>query len=106
MNILLFVTTMIIVLTSLTYARLEVYRSSNLKQAEFNRYMEQKERSYINQTAVWWYDNSHAVKRGPQQNPPGKNEARSRLSFLVFVDKNKQAQHAKEYPKMYFLAKK
>lgn len=97
---------MIIVITSLTYARLEVYRSSNLKQAEFNRYMDQKERSYINQTAIWWYENSRAETRKPQSGPSAKSGARSRLSFLVFIDKNKQAQHAKEYPKMYLLAKK
>lgn len=105
MNVILIVTTMIMIMASLTYARLQTYRSTSLKQVEFERYMKTKERGDINATAKWWYDNSHPTKQG-SGNPKPKSTARSQLSFSVFVDQNKAAQHAKEYPKLYHMAKK
>ncbi len=106
MNVLLFVTTMMIVIASLTYARLESYRSMSLKQAQFIRYMDKTERGYINSTAEWWYINSHAETRESSNEPADRSQARSRLSFLVFIDKAKREQSGKEYQKIHFLAKK
>ena len=106
MNVLLIVTTMIMIMASLTYARLEIYRSLSLRQAEFERYMNTTERGYINSTAEWWYDNSKAEIRGSSSNPQTRTDARSHLSFLIFVDNKQAAKHAKEYPKLYYMAKK
>jgi hypothetical protein len=108
MNVLLFVTTMIMVLSMLTYTKLETYRNFSLLQAEFTRFMEETERGYINKTAVWWYENSPATRRNANSsaNSNPKTAARSRLSFLFFIDKAKQAQYAPVYPKIVLLAKK
>jgi len=105
MNVLLFVTAMIMVLSMLTYTRLETYRNFSLLQSEFTQFMEKTERGYINKTAVWWYDNSKGEKRTPGKGQT-KNEARSRLSFLVFIDKTAQAKYAQAYPKIVLLSKK
>lgn len=107
MNILLFVTAMIMVLSMLTYTKLETYRSFSLLQSQFTRYMEETERGYINMASTWWYENSPGEKKGSSTNPnPAKSDARSRLSFIVFIDKSKQAHYAKAYPKIVLLSKK
>jgi hypothetical protein len=107
MNVLLFVTAMIMVLSMLTYAKLEMYRSFSLLQSQFTSFMEETERGYINTTAVWWYENSPAVRRSNPPNPPtARGGARSRLSFIVFIDRTKQAQYAQVYPKIVLLSKK
>lgn len=106
MNILLFVTALIMVLSMLTYAKLQTYQNFRVLESQFTRFMEESERSYINKTAVWWYENSVATKKG--KNPPasGKNPGRSRLSFVMFIDRKKQAQYASTYPKMIHITKK
>lgn len=105
MNVLLFVSTMIMVMAMLTYARLETYRSFSLLQEHFNTYMVKNERGYINQTAKWWYDTSRATKKG-NSNKTKKSEGRSRLSFLFFIDKAKKETNIQIYPQIYLLAKK
>lgn len=106
MNVLLFVTTMIMVLSMLTYAKMQTYRNFSILQAEFNRYIMESERGYINNGALWWYENSRATVRGPNQNKSQKGGARSRLSFIVFIDKSKQAAYAQAYPQILLLSKK
>lgn len=107
MNVLLFSTSMILLLATLTYARLETYRSFSILQAEFNRYMALSERGAINTAAETWYETSVATKmpgKGSQQK--GKKQALSRLSFIVFVDSRKQGTYTQEYPQLVALAKK
>lgn len=109
MNVLLFVTAMIMVLSMLTYTKLELYHSFSLLQSQFTRYMTEIERGTINTTAEWWYENSRSTQSStsPQPNPQAaRSSARSRLSFLVFIDKAKQAQYAQVYPKIVLLTKK
>lgn len=107
MNVLLFVTTMIMVLAMLTYAKLETYRNFSLLQSQFTRYMEKTERSYINAAAKSWYENSVATKKtAPKGNQKTRVQARSRLSFITLIDKTKQAQYAQAYPKIVLLTKK
>ncbi|MCE5317383.1 MAG: hypothetical protein LLG04_08470 [Parachlamydia sp.] len=107
MNVLLFATSMILLLATLTYARIETYRSFSILQGEFNRYMEMTERSAINNAARTWYETSVASRstgKGSQQK--GKKQALSRLSFVVFIDSKKQGAYSQEYPQLVILAKK
>lgn len=122
MNILLFVTSMIMVMAMLTYARLETYRSFSLLQAEFKHYMDDTERGYINLAAENWYINSPGKTKSSSPNEPPKPppkikspeaedkskkaSSRSRLSFASFVDQKKKTAHEKEFPKLFLLAKK
>lgn len=88
MNVLLFVTTMLIVLSLMTYVRIESYRFSSGLQSQFERYMRSIERSYINQVASKWYDTTIANPRGstPPNDPKNKSKASSRLSLAFLVD--------------------
>lgn len=107
MNVLLFATSMILLLATLTYARIETYRSLSILQGQFEHYMKQAERGAINAAAKNWYEHSVATRspgKGPQQK--GKKQALSRLSFVVFIDSKKQAAYAQEYPQLAALAKK
>jgi len=56
MNVLIFVVTMIMLLSVMTYARLESYRNSQAFQVIFKQYMQEDERGYINQQAKVAYD--------------------------------------------------
>lgn len=107
MNILLFTTSMILLLTALTYARLETYRSFSIVQGEFNYYMAHAERGMINQTAKNWYTNS-AATRSPnkERSSQGKGRALSRLSLAAFIDSKKQGAYQQELPQLTALAKK
>lgn len=127
MNILLFVTSLIMVMAMLTYARLETYRSFSLLQAEFKHYMDDTERGYINLDAENWYINSPGQTKSstqreekpktPAPKPPKEKDkttedktkqapSRSRLSFASFIDQKKKKAHEKEYPKLFLMAKK
>ena len=44
MNILLFVTTLIMALSMLTYARLQTYRNFSVLQSQFDNYMKETEK--------------------------------------------------------------
>lgn len=55
MNILIFVITMLMLLSLMTYTRLELFRNSQAFQMIFKHYMEESERAYINQGAETAY---------------------------------------------------
>lgn len=98
---------MILLLATLTYARIETYRSFSILQGQFESYMKLAERGAINSAAQAWYDISVASRqtgKGSQQK--GKKQALSRLSFVVFVDSKKQGAYPEEYPQLVALAKK
>ncbi len=124
MNVLLFVTSMIMVMAMLTYGRLQTYRSFSLTQNEFNRFMTETERGDINKAAMLWYENSLGERRGSgasqaaatpsttsskSQGAPStstRSQALSRLSFATFIDNKKKEAHQKEYPQIRNLAQK
>ncbi len=60
MNILLFVTSLLMILSLLTYARIDNYRYFMGMQSEFERYMRSMERLYINNSAENWYSTTKA----------------------------------------------
>jgi hypothetical protein len=72
MNVLLFVTSLLLILSLLTYARIDNFRYFLGMQSEFERYMSTVERSHINQTAKQWYDRTIANSRtnSPSQQTP------------------------------------
>jgi len=102
MNIILFVTTLIMAMAMLTYAKLQIFRSFNVLESQFTKYMEDTERSAINQAADRWYHTVKASSKGGGEQT--KSSALSRLSFAIFTDKKEQAK--KEYPQLRYLAKK
>lgn len=75
MNILLFVTSLLMILSILTYARIDNFRYFLGMQAEFERYMRSIERLYINDSAEVWYDTTIATRRQPAAATPPSTPA-------------------------------
>lgn len=93
MNILLFVTSLLMILSLMTYARVDSFRYFLGLEAEFERYISTVERSYINSTALNWYINTHAPrqrvavqKKEPPKKTKNQGASSSRLSFRIFID--------------------
>jgi len=93
MNILLFVTTMLMLLALMTYGRLETYRSLALVQSQFEYFMTQTERLYVNNEAKKRYKNTTASTKEKIENAE-RNGASATLSFNLFVDKEERAKYA------------
>lgn len=97
MNVLIFVMSMLMLLTLMTYGRLETIRNFAFVQSEFKTYMEKIERQYINDEAIKRYENTVATtleqqeKQERQQNP-----ASSTLSFSLFVNNVERNAHLPE----------
>jgi hypothetical protein len=101
MNVLLFVSTLIMLMAMLTYARLESYRNFSLMQSRFMSYMEKTERGTINLAAEEAYD--VIVEKKGSHEASKKSKALSRLSIVPFLDPKKQKEG---YPELLNLAKK
>lgn len=83
MNVLIFVTTMLMLLALMTYARLETYRSSQVFQVLFEHYMQKDERGYINMAAAKVYDATKgSSKEGKNSNQKVAASPRVVLSKL------------------------
>lgn len=94
MNILLFVSTLIMAMALLTYARLDSYRSFSVLQNEFKYYMAITERGAINKLAEKMYKDNRATKKGandPKEKNAQRSNAKSLLSIATLVDSKKRS---------------
>ncbi len=120
MNVLLFVTSLLMVMATLTYAKLQTYRSFSLIQTKFNHYMEEEERTFINQVTQDNYEQAPRVakknkntsdNRGKQSDPapqpsPSKKKSTGKLSLALFLDAKKKNNYSKEFALFNALAHK
>lgn len=85
MNILLYVITVITLLTITTYLRLENLISSYAVKKEFTRYLKNESKDQIRDAAETWYQEV-SFKRGspPKDNPQQKSKANRKLSWFGF----------------------
>ncbi len=93
MNVLLFVTSLLMILSLMTYAKLDSFRYFLGMEAQFEKYMSTIERSYTNKSAENWYKTTKAPKASRKPPKPPKKKALNsspRLSFKVFVDKKER----------------
>lgn len=101
MNVLLFVTSLLMILSLLTYAKVDSFRYFLGMEAQFEKYMSSMERSYTNEAAKQWYKTTFAPKNKPiepKKNPNDPSQKRtgsssSRLSFNVFIDETMRNQN-------------
>lgn len=106
MNILLLVTALLMMLSILTYARLDNFRNYSGMQAEFERYMQHLERAYPNQIAKQWYDTTIANSNDGGPKDRADTDASPRLSFLVLIDADVRGKNEKAYQQNMQWAKK
>lgn len=116
MNILLFVMSMLMVFTIMTYAKLDSYRNTAGVEGEFTRYMEMIERTYINNSADRMYDKvtfsraasepqkdlpdkATAPKEAPPPQPPPapKGKSSGRLSLYPLINAEERAKNPQAY---------
>ena len=106
MNIILFVSALIMALSLLTYSKWEAYRNLHVVESQFKNYMEKTERSAINQAAERWYGTVIVQSRGARNQSQARTQANSRLSFKPFIDQVAQTTMQREFPQLQYLAKK
>ncbi|MCB1111241.1 MAG: hypothetical protein H7A37_06660 [Chlamydiales bacterium] len=104
MNVLMFVMTMLMLLTLMTYARIESFRASTGVQAQFSYYMEESERDFINRRAKRWYDEiAVSSKNGAShEQAPGL----AKLSVKILFDEKIREAKPTEFQQVYMLLKK
>lgn len=79
-------------LSLMTYARIDSFRYFLGMEAQFESYMNSLERKETNKAAKQWYETTRAPRpkdpndRKPPRDPQKKSSASSRLSFRIFVD--------------------
>lgn len=103
MNILIFVVTMLMLLSLMTYTRLETYRSSQVFQVVFKHYMEKDERGYINTEAIKLYNRLKVSTKNGKSN--GKVDASPRIGIGLLVDKKLRESKQKEWEQTQALLK-
>src|SRR5262245_46516291 len=103
MNVLIFVITMIMLLSLLTYARLETFFSTQIFQVVFNNYMEKCERGCLSGQANRLYNEIKVSKKAGSNSP--KVPATSRLSLHLLLNKDERESHASEWGQRKILLK-
>lgn len=103
MNILMYVMIMLMLLASLTYAKLEMFRNLASMESGFFHYMAFSERESLNRAANECYDSIRVRTHSGEKTE--KNPSSSRLSFYVFLNKSYRDQNLEAYHQMRELAK-
>lgn len=95
MNVLIFVMTMLMLLSLMTYARLETYRSSQTFQMIFKHYMQEDERGYINVRAKEAYKKIKVTEKddkdGKKKPTPKKIDASPRIGIGLLFNPDREA---------------
>lgn len=78
-------------LTLITYGRLESFRGFGFVQKQFEEYMKNKERQYVNKEAIKRYENTPATRREKKEKEENERQsASSKLSFRLLIDKKER----------------
>lgn len=96
MHVLTYVIAILLVLASMTYARLQSYRSFAAMEASFVHYMEKTETKPINTLAESTYNTIQVQVRDSKQQFP-KAEGTAYLSLHLIVNSEERNKHPKEY---------
>lgn len=89
MNVLIFVMTMLMLLSLMTYARFESYRNSQAFQIIFKHYMQEEERGYINLQAEKTYKSITVTEK--EGKAAAKIDASPRIGIGLFFDKKRDS---------------
>ncbi len=85
MQILLFVLTVLMLLSLLTYARLDSYISFILTRNQFEKYMSKTEREFFNLRNIKWYNDTPATSK--EENKGGGTSGTSKISLFPIINK-------------------
>lgn len=85
MNVLIFVMTMLMILASITYAKLDAFRGARAFQTVYEEFMQKDERGMINARAEKVYDSVVINTKDGTEKP--RNSGTARIGIKLFVDK-------------------
>ncbi|MBS4167623.1 hypothetical protein [Parachlamydia sp. AcF125] len=106
MNILLFVTSLLMLMTLMTYARLESYRSFAIIQSQFEFYMKNLEREEYKKSAKKWYEEHVATtKEQTEENKQKKSRASSTLPIALFLNREEREKKQELHTQFALMAK-
>lgn len=109
MNILLYVITVLMLLSTMTYARWENFRSFMGLQRGFVHYMGAIEQTSINKSSANWYGNIVVKPKDGKKIPKKgseRNGAVGRLSFHLLLQEKERGKYDSEYQQIRSLAKR
>jgi hypothetical protein len=109
MNILFFVIFYLMLLSVMTFGRLESFLGFSAMQKGFLEAMQKKEPEYYSQAAVRLYQSTVATKNGDdddESEESEQNSASSKLSFNLFLSKEQRESYQKVLPMQIQAAKK
>ncbi len=109
MNVLPFVMTMLMLISIMTYARIESFRDLSGLKSQFEWYMQQNERVYNNSVNEDKYDKQNSSKRKSGEDPAAKQKEEekscSRIPFYLFINKQQRESKHEIFDQHTLLAK-
>ncbi len=107
MNVLMFTMTMLMLLATMTYARLNHFRTFQISEVSFERYMNKGEYDYLLEQA----ENIYSVVVNPQNPNPDPKEKRlktgtTKLSWSIFLDKDEREKNPAKFKEVSDLSRK
>lgn len=90
MQILLFVVTVLMLLSLLTYARLDSYLGFVLTRNQLENYMTVTEREFFNLRNIKWYDDTPATKKEADEAKGKKAAATSKVNIYALLNKEEK----------------
>lgn len=109
MNVLPFVMTMLMLLSIMTYARIESFRDLSGLMPQFEWYMQKSERTYNNEINDKKYNKQNPSKRvvgdDPESKQKDEEKACSRIPFSLFINKQQRESKQEFFDQHVLLAK-
>jgi hypothetical protein len=97
MNVLLFVTSFLLILSMLTYAKIDNFRYFVATEAQFEYYMNNLENAYGNAAAKRWYDTTIAKRQNSSPQDKQGSTGSPRLGFKILIDPQMQQKEPLAY---------
>lgn len=103
MNILLFVTALMMVLAAMTYAKIESYRSVEILKAQYQAYSHHIERDHLKNQALSLYNKTHiSSKQGKQKE---QANAVPRINWMTIINKQARDNEPRVYEQVLKITK-
>lgn len=105
MNVLMFTMTMLLLIATMTYAKLTSLKMLHFSKIQFEQYIEQNERTFLNEEAKVKYDNTHITAHEstlPRQPKTGT----SKLSLAILFDADEREKDPSKLKDVIDLSKK
>lgn len=109
MNVLMFTMTMLLILASMTYTRLDSFRSLMITKTQFENHLEKAEHKFLNDKAEEWYEKiivNSSVNNLPGSKAKNNRKGCSKLSWAIFFDSNKRDKDPNKFRQVADLSKK